>query len=36
MELLSILAMFMWLFIIFVWAALLVMTFSLLLSLIKD
>ena len=36
MELLSLLAMFMWTFIICAWAALFVMTFSLLLSLIKD
>jgi len=36
MELLSVLAMFMWLFIICAWASLFVMTFALLLSLIKD
>jgi len=36
MELLSLLAMFMWIFIICAWGALFVMTFSLLLSLIKD
>ncbi len=36
MELLSILALFMWLFIICAWGALFVMTVSLFLSLIKD
>ena len=36
MELLSILALLMWLFIICAWGALFVMTFTLLISLIKD
>lgn len=36
MELLQILALLMWSFIIFAWGALFVMTFTLLLSLIKD
>ncbi len=36
MELIQILALLMWLFIICAWGALFVMTFTLLISLIKD